>query len=195
MHDIQQPAWGRSREFEITTRSSGRMGLTTSTTGDLEDDEEEEEDTLVHGRRKRKVAFMPSVGALSSPYPYPPLWYSLGTFSHADTTHTIYYRGHWLRITRTKRYPDYGHSCALKIRYASVPSRLRAVLVPPYHYPPSFYYMRRVSFPFLLPHLHLLLPPCFNLIAITSGACPNLRFYRYISSSFSCLPRSLSLAL
>ncbi|KAF9004477.1 P-loop containing nucleoside triphosphate hydrolase protein [Hymenopellis radicata] len=89
----KQPAWGRSREFEITTRSSGRMGLTTSTTGDLDDDEEEEEDTLVHGRRKRKVAFMPSV----------------------DTTHTIYYRGHWLRITRTKRYPDYGHGSALKI--------------------------------------------------------------------------------
>ncbi|KAF9029380.1 hypothetical protein BDZ89DRAFT_725175 [Hymenopellis radicata] len=63
IHDTQQPAWGRSREFEITTRSSGRMGLTTSTTGDLDDDEEEEEeeDTLVHGRRKRKVAFMPSV--------------------------------------------------------------------------------------------------------------------------------------
>jgi hypothetical protein len=35
-----------------------------STTGDLEDDEEEEVDeTLVHGRKKRKVAFMPSLGA------------------------------------------------------------------------------------------------------------------------------------
>ncbi|KAJ7582059.1 P-loop containing nucleoside triphosphate hydrolase protein [Mycena floridula] len=92
----KQPAWGRSREFEITTRSGGRHGLTQSTTGDLEDEEEEaaeDDDSLVHGRRKRKVAFMPSI----------------------DTTHTIYYRGHWLRITRTKRYPDYGHGAALKI--------------------------------------------------------------------------------
>ncbi|KAG2057581.1 P-loop containing nucleoside triphosphate hydrolase protein [Suillus hirtellus] len=90
----KQPAWGRSREFEITTRTVGRNGLTQSTTGDLdEEDEDEEEDALVHGRRKRKVAFMPSI----------------------DTTHTIYYRGHWLRITRTKRYPDYGHGSALKI--------------------------------------------------------------------------------
>ncbi|KAJ7156894.1 P-loop containing nucleoside triphosphate hydrolase protein [Mycena crocata] len=90
----KQPAWGRSREFEITTRSAGRNGLTQTTTGDLEEEEEEEDDgSLVHGRRKRKVAFQPSV----------------------DTTHTIYYRGHWLRIMRTKRYPDYGHGSALKI--------------------------------------------------------------------------------
>ncbi|KAF5374014.1 hypothetical protein D9615_009926 [Tricholomella constricta] len=81
----KQPAWGRSREFEITTRSAGRNGLTQTTTGDLEEEEEEDDGGLVHGRRKRKVAFMPSL----------------------DTTHTIYYRGHWLRITRTKRYPDY----------------------------------------------------------------------------------------
>ncbi|KAG7100295.1 hypothetical protein E1B28_002070 [Marasmius oreades] len=82
----KQPAWGRSREFDITTRSV-KNALGHSTAGDLEEEEEEEEDGgLVHGRRKRKVAFMPSV----------------------DTTHTIYYRGHWLRITRTKRYPDFG---------------------------------------------------------------------------------------
>ncbi|KAF4569481.1 hypothetical protein EYR40_008454 [Pleurotus pulmonarius] len=89
----KQPAWGRSREFEITTRSVGRSGLNSSTAGDLDEEEEEEEDSLVHGKRKRKVAFMPSL----------------------DTTHTIYYRGHWLRITRTKRYPDYGHGSSLKI--------------------------------------------------------------------------------
>ncbi|THH08395.1 hypothetical protein EW146_g9003 [Bondarzewia mesenterica] len=93
----KQPAWGRSREFEITTRAISRNGMTQSTTGDLEEEEEEledeEEDELVHGRRKRKVAFMPSL----------------------DTTHTIYYRGHWLRITRTKKFQEYGHHCALKI--------------------------------------------------------------------------------
>lgn len=90
----KQPAWGRSREFEITTRTVSRSGITQSTTGDLdEEDVDEDEDALLHGRKKRKVAFIPSL----------------------DTTHTIYYRGHWLRITRTKRYPDYGHGAALKI--------------------------------------------------------------------------------
>jgi chaperone BCS1 len=88
----KQPAWARSREFEITTRSIGRGGVTQKSAGDLEDEEEEDE-TLVHGRRKRRVSFMPSV----------------------DTTHTIYYRGHWLRITRTKRYPDDMHGAAIKI--------------------------------------------------------------------------------
>ncbi|KIK14777.1 hypothetical protein PISMIDRAFT_344432 [Pisolithus microcarpus 441] len=90
----KQPAWGRSREFEITTRTVSRSGITQSTTGDLdEEDVDDDEDALLHGRKKRKVAFIPSL----------------------DTTHTIYYRGHWLRITRTKRYPDYGHGAALKI--------------------------------------------------------------------------------
>lgn len=91
----KQPAWGRSREFEITTRSVGRNQLNQSTTGDVDEEEmdEEDENELDHGRRKRKVAFMPS----------------------PDTTHTIYYRGHWLKITRTRRYQDYGHYSALKI--------------------------------------------------------------------------------
>ena len=63
-----QPAWSRSREFEITTRSadSSRMGLKTPTDQELEEDEEfgtaEDDEQLVHGRRKRKVAFMPSPG-------------------------------------------------------------------------------------------------------------------------------------
>ncbi|KAJ7281991.1 hypothetical protein C8J57DRAFT_1448584 [Mycena rebaudengoi] len=104
----KQPAWGRSREFEITTRSAGRNGLTQTTSGDLEE-EEEEEDTLVHGRRKRKVAFMPSMGA----------------------THTLYYCGHWLRITREKLYPDsYGHhGAALKIRYMVLPVPVGLILI------------------------------------------------------------------
>ncbi|QRV88583.1 mitochondrial chaperone BCS1 [Ceratobasidium sp. AG-Ba] len=81
----KQPAWSRSREFEVGTRSaeSSRMGIKTPTDQELEEDDEfgnaEEDEQLVHGRRKRKVAFMPS----------------------PDTTHNIYYRGHWLRITRT----------------------------------------------------------------------------------------------
>jgi chaperone BCS1 len=61
----QQPAWGRSREFEITTRSVCRNQLNQSTTGDVDEEEEmeeEDEHELEHGRRKRKVTFMPSPG-------------------------------------------------------------------------------------------------------------------------------------
>ncbi|KAI9453414.1 P-loop containing nucleoside triphosphate hydrolase protein [Lactarius psammicola] len=95
-YDWQQPAWGRSRDFEITTHSVGRNQLDQSTTGNLDEEEmdEEDESELDHGRRKRRVAFMPS----------------------SDTTHTIYYCGHWLKITWTRRYRDYGHYSALKIR-------------------------------------------------------------------------------
>lgn len=60
-HRTQQPAWGRSREFDITTRSAGRRGLTTATSGDLDEDEMAEEDGI-EGRNKRKVAFLPSLG-------------------------------------------------------------------------------------------------------------------------------------
>ncbi|TDL26593.1 P-loop containing nucleoside triphosphate hydrolase protein [Rickenella mellea] len=101
----KQPAWGQGREFEITTRSAGRQGMG-STTGDLEEDEEEggdDDEALVHGRRRRKVAFMPSY----------------------DTTHTIYYRGHWLRITRTKRVSEWGHCAELKV---SVVARSNTIL-------------------------------------------------------------------
>ncbi|THG96922.1 hypothetical protein EW026_g5002 [Hermanssonia centrifuga] len=87
----KQPAWGRSREFDITTRTVSRHGMTQKTSGDLEDDEEEE--IALGNRKQRKVAIIPSV----------------------DTTHTIYYRGHWLRITRTKRFQDYGSCGEIKI--------------------------------------------------------------------------------
>lgn len=56
----QQPAWGRSREFDITTRSVGRNSIMQASAGDVE--EEEEEEDLVHGRKKRRVQFLPSVG-------------------------------------------------------------------------------------------------------------------------------------
>ena len=60
----QQPAWGRSREFEITTRCVNRRnGMTQTTTGDLEDDDDAIENGQVDlGTRKRKVMFMPSLG-------------------------------------------------------------------------------------------------------------------------------------
>jgi chaperone BCS1 len=57
----QQPAWGRSREFDITTRALTRNSIVQNTAGDLEDGEEEDE-PLVHGKKKRKVSFIPSLG-------------------------------------------------------------------------------------------------------------------------------------
>ncbi|OCB87677.1 hypothetical protein A7U60_g5203 [Sanghuangporus baumii] len=101
---IHMTAWGQSREFDITTRSVGRTSITQSTTGDLEEEEiDDDEDELVHGRRKRKVAFMPSPG----------------------TTHTIYYRGHWLRITRTQK--SHGYHCYSEIAI-SVIARNNSIL-------------------------------------------------------------------
>lgn len=78
----QQPAWGQSREFEITTRSVGRVGLTESTTGDLEDEDDEE--CLIHGRKKRKVAFMPSAGVCARRH------LGIHLISIAKTRHTQY---------------------------------------------------------------------------------------------------------
>lgn len=91
---VQQPAWGRSREFDITTRTVGRNSLTQTTTGDLDDDEDDE--IVTHDQRRRKVAFQPSPGmstvilisGIVSDQRTPP-----------ETTHTIYYQGHWLRVS------------------------------------------------------------------------------------------------
>ncbi len=59
----QQPAWGRSLDFETTTRPVGQNQSNQPTTGDLDDEEmDEDENELDHGRHKRKVAFMPSPG-------------------------------------------------------------------------------------------------------------------------------------
>ena len=134
----QQPAWGRSREFEITTRSVGRNQLNQSTTGDLDEEEmdEEDENELDHGRRKRKVAFMPSPGeALSYSarlYRRPEWIFFFRTRHHPhDLLSRSLVEGEarsrvipkWERtqyaasqITRTRRYQDYGHCSALKIR-------------------------------------------------------------------------------
>ncbi|CAE6452205.1 unnamed protein product [Rhizoctonia solani] len=104
----KQPAWSRAREFEITTRNAdaSRVGVKTPTDQELEEDEEfglaDDDEQLVHGRRKRKVALTPS----------------------ADTTHNIYYRGHWLRITRASP-RDLGGRGELKI---SVVARNNAII-------------------------------------------------------------------
>ena len=64
----QQPAWGRSREFDITTRAVSRHGMTQKTTGDLEEDEgddDTDEFALGGGHRKRKGPFIRTSGLLT----------------------------------------------------------------------------------------------------------------------------------
>lgn len=84
----RRPEWQRSREFETTTRTSSISTTDMGSFGDddwdggeinVSGDNEGEED--VPGRVKTRVVFQP-------------------TF---DTTHTIYYRGHWLRVRRGRK--------------------------------------------------------------------------------------------
>lgn len=91
----RQPEWQRSREFETTTRST-TPGFTGTRTADnsFGDDDEDGEDEEVPGKVKTRVVFQP-------------------TF---DTTHTIYYKGHWLRVKRGRK--SDGSNCeVLSIRY------------------------------------------------------------------------------
>ena len=62
--------------------------------------EEEDENELDHGRRKRKVAFLPSPGEEQSPRGFSDDLTCVAFFfcCWTDTTHTIYYRGHWLKV-------------------------------------------------------------------------------------------------
>jgi len=75
----KQPAWGRSREFETTTRSNVPGAMSTSFGDEFEDLEAEDDDAP--GKQKMRVVFMPTL----------------------DTTHTIYYKGHWLRVCRSRQ--------------------------------------------------------------------------------------------
>jgi chaperone BCS1 len=82
----RRPEWQRSREFETTTRSSvAGLGARVADNSFGDDDDapaalDVDGDDDVPGRVKTRVVFQP-------------------TF---DTTHTIYYRGHWLRVKRTR---------------------------------------------------------------------------------------------
>ncbi|KAK0457019.1 uncharacterized protein EV420DRAFT_1550967 [Desarmillaria tabescens] len=96
----RQPEWQRSREFETTTRSSSGFARTADNSfGDDEDDEEEDDEP---GRVKTRVVFQP-------------------TF---DTTHTIFYRGHWLRIKRGRK--NDGSGC--EVLSISVVARNNSIL-------------------------------------------------------------------
>ncbi|KAG6890387.1 hypothetical protein C0992_001778 [Termitomyces sp. T32_za158] len=83
----RRPEWQRSREFETTTRTAG---IGTDTAGSFGEEDFEDaggakvtptEDDDIPGKVTTRVVFQP-------------------TF---DTTHTIYYRGHWLRVRRGRR--------------------------------------------------------------------------------------------
>ncbi|PIL36297.1 transporter [Ganoderma sinense ZZ0214-1] len=75
----RRPEWQRSREFETTTRTSTPGFGSRIADNSFGDEDEEDDDTP--GRVKTRVVFQPT----------------------ANTTHTIYYRGHWLRVKRWRK--------------------------------------------------------------------------------------------
>ncbi|KAJ3917942.1 P-loop containing nucleoside triphosphate hydrolase protein, partial [Lentinula edodes] len=90
----RRPEWQRSREFETTTRLatplSGGSNSSSSRTADNSFGDEDYRECYdgddVPGKVKTRVVFQP-------------------TF---DTTHTIYYRGHWLRVRRWRKGDNMG---------------------------------------------------------------------------------------
>ena len=93
----RRPEWQRSREFETTTNSSspGYYGYRESDNafGDDEGVASAGGDEEVSGKSRMRVVFQPTT----------------------DTTHTIFYRGHWLRVRRGRKSNGYE---MLSIRYA-----------------------------------------------------------------------------
>ncbi|EGO00466.1 hypothetical protein SERLA73DRAFT_89460 [Serpula lacrymans var. lacrymans S7.3] len=79
----RRPEWQRSREFETTTRTTtpGFSGSRTADNSFCDEEEEDDGDDTAPGKVKTRVVFQP-------------------TF---DTTHTIYYKGHWLRVRRGRK--------------------------------------------------------------------------------------------
>ncbi|KAH9986217.1 hypothetical protein BJV74DRAFT_775047 [Russula compacta] len=80
----RRPEWQRSREFETTTNSSspGYYGYRESDGAFVDDDGADEE---ASGKTRMRVVFQPTT----------------------DTTHTIFYRGHWLRVRRGRKSNGY----------------------------------------------------------------------------------------
>lgn len=75
----RRPEWQRSREFETTTRTTTSGLSSRMADNSFGDDDDGEED--IPGKVKTRVVFQPT----------------------ANTTHTIYYRGHWLRVRRGRK--------------------------------------------------------------------------------------------
>jgi hypothetical protein len=89
----RRPEWQRSREFETTTNSSlpGYYGYRESDNAFIDEDRGGDEE--VSGKTRMRVVFQPTT----------------------ETTHTIFYRGHWLRVKRGRKSNGYE---MLSIRYA-----------------------------------------------------------------------------
>ena len=77
----RRPEWQRSREFETTTRSATSGPGSRIADNSFGDDDDGAEDDDVPGKVKTRVVFQPT----------------------ANSTHTIYYRGHWLRVRRGRK--------------------------------------------------------------------------------------------
>lgn len=90
----RRPEWQRSREFETTTRTAARSPNPNSTVPDNsfgDDDDNDNDEDGDDGRVRTRVVFQP-------------------TF---DTTHTIYYRGHWLRVRRSRSQSSYNEMLSI----------------------------------------------------------------------------------
>lgn len=96
----RRPEWQRSREFETTTRTT-TSGLSSRVADNSFGDDDDVEDD-VPGKVKTRVVFQPTT----------------------NTTHTIYYRGHWLRVRRGRK-PD-GSGC--EVLSISVVARNNSIL-------------------------------------------------------------------
>ncbi|KAI0277877.1 hypothetical protein BGY98DRAFT_977146 [Russula aff. rugulosa BPL654] len=83
----RRPEWQRSREFETTTNSSlpGYYGYRESDNAFIDDDGAGGGDEEVSGKTRMRVVFQPT----------------------SETTHTIFYRGHWLRVRRGRKSNGY----------------------------------------------------------------------------------------
>ena len=108
----RRPEWQRSREFETTTRASGPGGASSNQHYSEEDRDWDQWESTINqaycgfteseaddgeARPKTRIVFQPTY----------------------DTTHTIFYRGHWLRVRRGKKQES---GCEmLSIRYDFIP--------------------------------------------------------------------------
>lgn len=96
----RRPEWQRSREFETTTRTT-TSGLSSRVADNSFGDDDDVEDE-VPGKVKTRVVFQPTT----------------------NTTHTIYYRGHWLRVRRGRK--NDGSGC--EVLSVSVVARNNSIL-------------------------------------------------------------------
>lgn len=89
----RRPEWQRSREFETSTSITTGTGFKARGIGEFGDEDMDEPpaastSSTPDDQPKTRVVFQP-------------------TF---DTTHTIYWKGHWLRVKRSRRPDKYGYT-------------------------------------------------------------------------------------